>query len=260
MQKRLGTRLRNKVTEYKGTKSPISGKGKLTEKIINSMQNFYGLAIRQNCESLYLMKKLLVQYYGIVPNLIKMMKKVKTRGKSIAIDFAHKVVPAGANSKKLEQSGSDKSGYNNSINIPKFIHDLIKPIFVKLSSDELLSECQHGQTQNGNEALNNMIWTKCPKAIFVERPLLEMSVNSAILEYNEGSTGVFKEFDIFNISPGICSVRLSRKRGRISVVGMVRKSSEEGKKRRKHIRKVKKCIVDNEKDNEKSKSYVAGGF
>ena len=87
-----------------------------------------------------------------------------------------------------------------------------------------------------------------------------MSVNSAILEYNEGSTGVFKVFDIFNISPGICSVRLSRKRDRISVVGMVHKSSEKGKKRRKHIRKVKKGIVDNEKDNEKSESYVAGGF
>ena len=57
VQKRLGTQLQNKVKEYKGTKSPISGKGKLTEKIINSMQNFYGLAIRQNCESLYLMKK-----------------------------------------------------------------------------------------------------------------------------------------------------------------------------------------------------------
>ena len=85
------------------------------------MQNFYGLAILQNCESLYL-----TQYYGIVQNLIKMMKKMKTRGKNIAIDFAHKVVPAGVNSKKLEQSGSDKSGYNISINIPEFIHDIIK--------------------------------------------------------------------------------------------------------------------------------------
>ena len=160
--------------------------------------------------------------------------------------------------KKREQSGSDKSGY--SINIPEFIHDIIKSIFMKLSSDELLSKCKHGQTQNGNEALNNMIWTKCQKAIFVERPLLEMSVNSAILEYNEGSTGVFKVFDIFNISPVICSVRLSRKRDRISVVGMARKSCEKGKKKRKHIRKVKKGIVDDEKDNEKSESYVAGGF
>ena len=57
VQKRLGTQLRNKVKEFKGTKTPLSGAGKLTTKIINSMQNFYGLAIRQNTGNLYSMKK-----------------------------------------------------------------------------------------------------------------------------------------------------------------------------------------------------------
>ena len=48
------------------------------------------------------MKKLLVQYYGIVQNLmIKMTKKVQTRGNNIAIDFAHKLAPACVNSKNL---------------------------------------------------------------------------------------------------------------------------------------------------------------
>jgi len=45
VQKRLGTRLRNLVKAHKGTKKPLSGKGKLTEKTINSMQNFYGLPL-----------------------------------------------------------------------------------------------------------------------------------------------------------------------------------------------------------------------
>ena len=48
VQKRLGTWLRNKVKEHKGTNTSISGKGKLTEKTISSMQNFYGIAIREN--------------------------------------------------------------------------------------------------------------------------------------------------------------------------------------------------------------------
>jgi len=42
VQKRVGTRLRNLVKQHKGTKTTLSGRGKLTEKIINSMQNFYG--------------------------------------------------------------------------------------------------------------------------------------------------------------------------------------------------------------------------
>ena len=73
----------------------------------------------------------------------------------------------------------------------EFIHDIIEPIFRRLSSDDLLSKCLHGQTQNGNESLNNLMWTKCPKNTFVERPIIEMGVNSAVVDYNEDSTGIF---------------------------------------------------------------------
>ena len=47
VQKRLGTRLRNLVKSYKGTKTPFSEKGQLTDECINSMQYYYGMAIRQ---------------------------------------------------------------------------------------------------------------------------------------------------------------------------------------------------------------------
>ena len=57
VQKCLGTRLRNLVKQHKGTATSLSGKGKLTEKTINSMQNYYGMAIRGNKNDLYAMKK-----------------------------------------------------------------------------------------------------------------------------------------------------------------------------------------------------------
>ena len=57
VQNRLGTRLLKIVMEYKGAATPLSGKGKLTEKIINSSQNFYVIAIRQNIGNLSEMKK-----------------------------------------------------------------------------------------------------------------------------------------------------------------------------------------------------------
>ena len=47
IQKRLGTSLRSMVKQHKGTAIPLSGKGKLTDKVIDSFQNFYGLAIRK---------------------------------------------------------------------------------------------------------------------------------------------------------------------------------------------------------------------
>ena len=55
VQKQLGTRMRTKVKECKGTATALSGAGKLTEKTINSMQNYYGKAIRSNSNELYTM-------------------------------------------------------------------------------------------------------------------------------------------------------------------------------------------------------------
>ena len=47
VQKRLVTCWWNMPNEYKGAETLLSGKGKLTEKVTNSLQNFYGIAIRQ---------------------------------------------------------------------------------------------------------------------------------------------------------------------------------------------------------------------
>ena len=39
---------------------PIVGKGRLTDKALNTLQNHYGMAIRQNKGNLYAMKKSIV--------------------------------------------------------------------------------------------------------------------------------------------------------------------------------------------------------
>ena len=61
IQKRMGNRLRNFRKRLKSQLlsdgKKISGKGRLTDKVINKMQNYYGLAIRQNVNQLYAMKK-----------------------------------------------------------------------------------------------------------------------------------------------------------------------------------------------------------
>ena len=59
-----------------------------------------------------------------------------------------------------------------------------------LSSDQLLTKCLHGRTQNVNEALNQLIWKKCPKDVFVERFTLEVGVFSAVINFNNGATGI----------------------------------------------------------------------
>ena len=62
-QKRLGTRLRNLVKSGKGTTNPIHGKNKLTETIINILQNYYVLAIHNNKNDLYDIKESCWSYF-----------------------------------------------------------------------------------------------------------------------------------------------------------------------------------------------------
>ena len=55
------------------------------------------------------------------------------------------------------------------------------------------------------------------KNTFVEKPIIEMGVNSAVVDYNEGSTGIFSILKMFDISPESCSVILSKKRNSVRV-------------------------------------------
>ena len=56
-----------------------------------------------------------------------------------------------------------------------------------------LLKCFHGETQNPNEAFNNICWTGCSKNVYVSRLIMEMGVNSAVLHYNEGACGIINE-------------------------------------------------------------------
>lgn len=60
VQKRCGTRLRRLVNENKGVKlsdgKGLGGLGRLTSKKIDTLQNYYGFAIRQNFNNLQQMK------------------------------------------------------------------------------------------------------------------------------------------------------------------------------------------------------------
>ena len=60
----------------------------------------------------------------------------------------------------------------------------IEHVFRDLGSDELLKKCLYGRTQNANEAINQIIWQKCPKRVFVERFTLECGVASAVIYYH----------------------------------------------------------------------------
>jgi len=177
VQKRLGTRLRTirKDKKVLSDGKKIGGKGRLTDKMINKMQNYYGMAIRQNKGALYAMKKSVLAVLWHNTNFD-------------TDEIRHQFCPRTINSWCRYQSDkiTGMKTYKPSKGIPVVIKKELDKIFADLSSDELLSRCLEGTSQNPNEAFNQIIGQKCLKQTFLSREVLEVGPNSVIMNYNDG--------------------------------------------------------------------------
>ena len=60
--------------------------------------------------------------------------------------------------------------------------------------------------------MNNIIWAKCPKSVFVERRVLEIGVSSAVLEFNESALLYMKSFNILMSRLAVLHTNLWTKR------------------------------------------------
>lgn len=247
IQKRIGGRLRKLKTSYRGQKlidgKTISGKGRLTDTIINRLQNYYGMAIRNNLNSVNDMQtNILATLYHVASN---------------ADNPDHDLCPHGADSWcKFQQ---DPESYVHKDGLPACIVSLIEPIYDDLSNPELLSKCMHGQTQNTNESFHRVIWDRCMKEVWVGRPVLEQATYSAVAHFNDGSVTIINILKELGLLPGFFTYKYSIHIDSKRLSDARRKSSEQGKQRRKVIRATKKGFMDKNKENE-GETYSKGGF
>ena len=252
VNKRMGSRCRNLIVKSRGSKmadgKPLSGKGRLTNKAINILQNYYGMAIRQNTDNMYVMKKCIwaVLFYN---------SDITDK------DFRHRFCPRHEKSWCLYQQDkiTGKNTYKVKLNLPLAVKNVLIPIFKDLSDDSLLSRCLHGHTQNANESFNSLIWKRCPKDVFVSRKLIEIATFSAIVNFNDGFSGLAKVFNYLNISIGVSMKNALGKSDNNRIVRMECKSSDKAKRRRKTLNHLKKGYLDKEKQKEVVPAYKAGG-
>ena len=166
----------------------------ISDKMMNKMQCYFGQTIRANTDSVYLMKK------GIWAILWHCSEDDKdTPG------TRHQFCPRGDDTWcsywKASNSGSLET-YKEKVGLPDAIKKILKPIFVDLTKDELLLKCVHGLTQNNNESINNVIWKRVPKDIYVGREVLEMGVASAVINYNQGLNGICNVYNELSMEVG----------------------------------------------------------
>lgn len=120
----------------------------------------------------------------------------------------------------------------------------IRPIFRDLSNPELLKRCLHKGTQHANESLNNLIWTRIPKNIFVMKENLELGVYEAVASYNKGNLARLEILDKLGIRPGQHCVRTMNNFDNDRIKKAEKSIQEIEKKCRKNLTMTKKRLED----------------
>ena len=181
------------------------------------------MAIRQNTDNLYAMKK---SIGAVLFNCSDISNET----------VRHQFCPRACRGwcKWQNDQINRTQTFKKKINLPNATKTVIEPIFRDLSSDELLMKCLHGQTQNCNESFNGVLWSKCPKQVFVGKDTLEIAVCSAVITYNEGFSQLQSVYTCFGLSSGFWLQTGFVKKDEHCRKQMEEKSSERGKKRRKN--------------------------
>ena len=180
--KRMGGRLRNKVKENKNFEiqgqrhKGLDGKGRLTGKAINMIQQYYSWII-----------------YRSINDVEKMKSRVLAMFEHIASsddDPMHDNCDPIFCKFQLAIASGEEYFHDEHFHLPRVVMDKVKDVFDDLSKEDLLEKVAHGKTQNANECANSTVWNLLSKNGFANRRLVELTGYMAICLYNDGKIAV----------------------------------------------------------------------
>ncbi|GFS92476.1 uncharacterized protein TNCV_1159641 [Trichonephila clavipes] len=251
VMKRMGTRLRRLKAQLKGQilsdGKCLSGKNRLTEHEIDNLQSYYGSAIRRNHSSVQNMRQAI---WAIFLHKLSTDEYPQHGFCSIGEDSL-------CGFKKAEASGKS---YKHKNSLPVAVVEAMRPIFRDLSHPDLLKKCLHGKTQNPNESFHNVVWSRVPKATFVQIEKLSLGVYDAVCSFNDGNVSKLKMLQKMGVEPGEFSVSAMKLLDRERLMKAIYAFSGRSKKIRKDKRRKRKKEEDNIKKNKIKTGYSAGSF
>ena len=225
VQKRMGSRLRPLKKRSSKTHlddgKPIGGRGRLTDNVIDSMQVYYGKAIRNNTHSVKAMQDAIWAIWYHMQSTDKSPD--------------HSRCPVGDDSWCGFQRDVAKktSTYTRKNPLPKAVAIAFEAL---TAFEALLSGCLHGGTQNQNEAFNALIWQRATKETHSSLPTVQLATYLAVGHFNDGSKTILSVLENLGIEPGVHSSKACKKIDKDRIRHSQRKSSETSKKRRRKIR------------------------
>ena len=250
VRKRLGKNLRD-LKQRLGSKKlsdgkAIGGRGRLTDKRIDSLQHYYGDAIKKHAG-----------------NEVEMDRAIKAslyHSLSNDGDYCHDYCPPGPQSwcgwQKQKAGGPE---YNHHDPLPKAVFEELVPLYLRLTEKNLLRRCSRAATQNVNESVNGMIWSMCPKESFCSLPSVETAVYLAVVLYNEGHAHLAEILADLGCATSDSTAQALAMLDQEKSYHRRRKSSDAEKSARKHRRAVRKGFADKAQEKE-GVTYCAGGF
>lgn len=137
--------------------------------------------------------------------------------------------------------------------------DLLKPIFMDLSSDKLLQRCVVGATQNANESINSLVWLRCQKHKFNGASIVQYAAATAVLQFNGGSMMTANLMESLGTPVSTPSKKRLGRRDIHRINQAVKANSDKQKKRRSIAQQLKAAREDTFKETE-GISYGAGTF
>lgn len=159
VQKRMGTGLRELKKKLRGVKladgKNVGGKNRLTDKMIDKLQNYYRLAIRRNTGDLE----------GMIDAIWAVYQHTIKETDTSLPEQHNKCSKTSDTWCTYWKSRFDRSLiYDESGRLPPVFREQLNPIFTRLSNRDLLSRCLMGLTQNQNESINGILWKMIPKS------------------------------------------------------------------------------------------------
>ena len=221
----LFSRSGKKLADGKG----IGGKGRLTIARIDTMQCFFGLAIRNNkgdSNAMARETRAILKHYSSTPE-----------------NQNHEDCPTGKSSwcSFNRDKSTNEDTYRPIKNpLPLAVVAEIQPLFDRLSKKEFLAACEEVKTQNLNECYHGVVWSLAPKNQYVSPSETKLAVGIATLLFNQGSEKTFVD-----ICDAIgCSVNKNMKLQWASIdkskeLNRHKRQKESSKKRRKVLKRKK---------------------
>lgn len=187
--KRLGTALRNLCKSTSTTwvdnnnkkrKTTLGGRNKLTDATISRLQHYFRVSIvrKVNTTEEEMRNEILSSFYHC---------------SSTDANPQHHLCPKHEKSFCFYQAAIAKGetpGPHTEMQVffrlPADDLALVKTVYDRLTTDDMMKRCLQGLTQNPNESFHSRVWRYCPKHINATKTKLEFSVAVATSEYNVG--------------------------------------------------------------------------